>query len=185
MEVYLDAHVYDTPMVCVLEVMGRNAGWLTAATALASYKGLGPNLIYVPEIVFDMDKFIKDVKAVYEKNNGNVIIAVSEGIKDKDGKYISEYGSDLAKQKDSFGHSQLGGTAQVLAGIIKDELNCKTRAIEFSLLQRCAAHCGSKTDVEETLWQVNWLLDMLLKVKQIRWLHMNAAKAKNINAILN
>jgi len=150
MEVYLDARVYDTPMVCVLEVMGRNAGWLTAATALAAYKGLGPDLIYLPEIEFDMDKFIKDAKEVYEKNNGKLIIAVSEGIKDKNGKYISEYGSDLAKEKDAFGHSQLGGTAQVLASVLKKELKCKARAIEFSLLQRCAAHCGSKTDVEES-----------------------------------
>lgn len=150
MEVYLDAHVYDTPMVCVLEVMGRNAGWLTAATALAAYKGAGPDLIYLPELVFDMDKFVNDVKEVYERKGGKVIIAVSEGVKDKDGKYISEYGSDLAKEKDSFGHSQLGGTAQVLASVLKEELKCKTRAIEFSLLQRCAAHCGSKTDVEET-----------------------------------
>jgi len=150
MEVYLDARVYDTPMVCVLEVMGRNAGWLTAATALAAYKGLGPDLIYLPEIEFDMDKFIKDAKEVYEKNNGKLIIAVSEGIKDKNGKYISEYCSDLAKEKDAFGHSQLGGTAQVLASVLKKELKCKARAIEFSLLQRCAAHCGSKTDVEES-----------------------------------
>ncbi len=150
MEVYHDARVYDTPMVCVLEVMGRNAGWLTAATALASYKGAGPDLIYLPELDFDMDRFIADVKKVYANNNGKVIIAVSEGIKDKSGRYISEYGSDLAKEKDSFGHAQLGGTAQVLASKLKDELKCKTRAIEFSLLQRCAAHCASKTDVEET-----------------------------------
>jgi len=149
MEVYHDARVYDTPMVCVLEVMGRNAGWLTAATSLAAYKGAGPDLIYLPEMDFDMDSFISQVKAVYEKNNGKVIIAVSEGIKDKNGKYISEYGSDLAKEKDSFGHAQLGGTAQVLAARLKDELKCKTRAIEFSLLQRCASHCASKTDVEE------------------------------------
>ncbi len=150
MEVYLDARVYNTPMVCVLEVMGRNAGWLTAATALASYKGAGPDLIYLPELDFDMNKFLAEVKAVYEKNNGKVIIAVSEGIRDKNGKYISEYGSDLAKEKDSFGHAQLGGTAQVLACKLKDELKCKTRSIEFSLLQRCAAHCASKNDVDET-----------------------------------
>lgn len=149
MEVYLDAHVYDTPMICVLEVMGRNAGWLTAATSLASYKGAGPDLIYLPEIDFDMDSLISQVKAVFKKNNGKVIIAVSEGIKDKDGKYISEYESDLAKEKDSFGHAQLGGTAQVIAARLKNEFNCKTRAIEFSLLQRCAAHCASKTDVDE------------------------------------
>ena len=149
MEVYLDARVYDTPMVCVLEVMGRNAGWLTAATALAAYKGAGPDLIYLPEVEFDMDKFLADVREAYDKNNGKVIIAVSEGIKDKNGVYISEYGSDLAKEKDSFGHAQLGGTGAVLADILKKNLKCKTRAIEFSLLQRCAAHCGSKTDVEE------------------------------------
>ena len=149
MEVYHDARVYDTPMVCVLEVMGRNAGWLTAATALAAYKGTGPDLIYLPEIEFDMDKFISDCKKVYEKNKGKVMVAVSEGIRDKNGKYISEYGSDMAKEKDSFGHAQLGGVGQVLAAVLKKELNCKTRAIEFSLLQRCAAHCASATDVEE------------------------------------
>jgi len=149
MEVYLDARVYDTPMVCVLEIMGRNAGWLTAASSLAALKGAGPDLIYLPEIDFDMDSFISQVKAVYGKNNGKVIIAVSEGIRDKNKIYISEYGSDLAKEKDSFGHAQLGGTGQVLAARLKDELNCKTRAIEFSLLQRCAAHCASKTDVDE------------------------------------
>ncbi len=149
MEVYLDARVYDTPMVCVLEVMGRNAGWLTAATSLASFKGAGPDLIYLPELDFDMDSFLAQAKAVFEKNNGKLIIAVSEGIKDKNGKYISEYGSDLANEKDSFGHAQLGGTAQVLAAKLKDTLKCKTRAIEFSLLQRCAAHCASKTDVDE------------------------------------
>ena len=149
MEVYLDARVYDTPMVCVLEIMGRNAGWLTAASSLAALKGAGPDLIYLPEIDFDMDSFISQVKAVYGKNNGKVIIAVSEGIRDKNKTYISEYGSDLAKEKDSFGHAQLGGTGQVLAARLKDELNCKTRAIEFSLLQRCAAHCASKTDVDE------------------------------------
>ena len=150
MEVYHDARVYDTPMVCVLEVMGRNAGWLTAATALASYKGAGPDLIYLPEIDFDMDKFIADSKRIYEKNNGKLIVAASEGIRDKDGKYISEYGSSLANEKDSFGHAQLGGTGAVLADILKKELKCKARAIEFSLLQRCASHIASKTDVEET-----------------------------------
>jgi 6-phosphofructokinase 1 len=148
MEIYQDARVYDTPMVCVLEVMGRNAGWLTAATALASYMGAGPDLIYLPELDFDMDKFLAASTKIYEKS-GKLIVAVSEGIKDKNGKYISEYGSDLASTKDSFGHAQLGGTAQVLANILKDKLKCKTRAIEFSLLQRCAAHWASETDVEE------------------------------------
>lgn len=160
MEVYHDAHVYDTPMVCVLEVMGRNAGWLTAATALASYKGAGPDLIYLPELVFDMDKFIADCKRVYESKNHKLIVAVSEGIKDKNGKYISEYGSDLAKTKDSFGHAQLGGTASVLADVLKNELGCKTRAIEFSLLQRCAAHWASKLMLKKLSPQGKRLFNM-------------------------
>lgn len=150
MEVYLDARVYDTPMVCVLEVMGRNAGWLTAATSLASLKGHGPDLIYLPEKPFDKNEFLAAAKQAYARNNGKLMVAVSEGIKDKNGTYISEYGSGLTKEKDSFGHAQLGGTGAVVADMLKQELKCKTRAIEFSLLQRCAAHCGSATDVEET-----------------------------------
>ena len=148
MEVYHDARVYDKGMIIVLEIMGRNAGWLTAASAIAAYKGAGPDLIYLPEVPFDMDKFIEDASALYKKN-GNVIVAVSEGIKDKNGKYISEYGSDLAKTKDAFGHAQLGGLASTLANILKEKTGAKVRAIEFSLLQRCAAHLGSLTDVNE------------------------------------
>ncbi|HHV59191.1 MAG TPA: 6-phosphofructokinase [Clostridiaceae bacterium] len=149
MEIYLDAKVYDKGQITILEVMGRNAGWLTAATALATYYGHGPDLIYLPEIVFDLDKFFADVEKVYKKN-GKVIVAVSEGIRDKDGKYISEYGSDLAKSKDSFGHAQLGGLAYTLANLVKQKMSgVKVRPIEFSLLQRCASHFASKTDVEE------------------------------------
>ncbi|HOM02199.1 MAG TPA: 6-phosphofructokinase [Acetivibrio sp.] len=148
MEVYHDARVYDTGMITILEIMGRNAGWLTAASALASYKGNGPDLIYLPEVPFDIDKFIEDTTRIY-KQNGKVIVAVSEGIKDKDGKYISEYGSDLAKTKDSFGHAQLGGLASTLANIVKEKTGAKVRGIEFSLLQRCAAHVASLTDVNE------------------------------------
>ncbi|MCX8128487.1 MAG: 6-phosphofructokinase [Clostridia bacterium] len=149
MEVYHDARVYDTGMITILEVMGRNAGWLTAATALAAHKGNGPDLIYLPELPFDMDKFLEDASAIYKKN-GKVIVAVSEGIKDKDGKYISEYGSNLAQSKDSFGHAQLGGLAATLAAIVKEKTGAKVRGIEFSLLQRCAAHVGSLTDVNES-----------------------------------
>lgn len=149
MEVYHDARVYDTGMITILEVMGRNAGWLTAATALAAYKGNGPDLIYLPELPFDMDKFLEDASEIYKKN-GKVIVAVSEGIKDKDGKYISEYGSDMAQSKDAFGHAQLGGLAATLANIVKQKTGAKVRGIEFSLLQRCAAHVGSLTDVNES-----------------------------------
>ena len=148
MEVFHDARVYDTGMITILEVMGRNAGWLTAATALASYKGNGPDLIYLPELPFDMEQFLTDAAEIYKKN-GKVIVAVSEGAKDKDGVYISEYGTDMAKTKDSFGHAQLGGLAATLANIVKQKTGAKVRGIECSLLQRCAVHAGSLTDVNE------------------------------------
>ncbi len=179
MELYYDATVYDTPMVAVVEVMGRNAGWLTAASALASYKNAGPDLIYLPEVAFDMDKFIKDAKAVYEKNNGKVLIAVSEGVKTADGTYVAELGAkNLAK--DSFGHSQLGGTANVLANVLKEELGVKVRPIEFSLLQRCAQHLASKIDVEEAFnagreavkAAVSGITDYMIGFKR----HMNGSK---------
>lgn len=146
MELRQDAVVYDTPMMAVVEIMGRNAGWLTAAAQLAVYKGQGPDLIYLPEVEFDFNKFIKDVEKAYAKNN-KVIIAVSEGIKTKDGKYIPELFANL--EKDSFGHAQLGGTAQVLAQKLKEHFGIKVRAIEFSLIQRCAQHLASATDIEE------------------------------------
>jgi len=148
MEVYLDARVYDIGMITILEIMGRHAGWLAAASALAAYKGCGPDLIYLPEIAFDMDTFLKDVQRIY-KEQGKVIIAVSEGIHDKDGKFIAEYGQEMGA-KDSFGHSQLGGLASVLANIVKKETGAKVRGIEFSLLQRAASHCASQTDIDES-----------------------------------
>lgn len=146
MEVYQDARVYDTPMITLIEIMGRNAGWLTAASALAAHKGSGPDLIYLPEVPFTMEKFLSDVKEVYEKT-GKVIVAFSEGCKDANGTYIAEMGTELAK--DAFGHTQLGGAASVLANKCKEVFGCKVRGIEFSLMQRCGAHLGSKTDVEE------------------------------------
>lgn len=148
MEVYHDARVYDKGMITILEIMGRNAGWLTAASALAAYRGCGPDLIYLPEVTFDLDKFLEESISIFKKN-GNVIVAVSEGIRDKDGTYISEYGSDLAKSKDAFGHAQLGGLSATLASIVKQKTGAKVRGIEFSLLQRCASHIASKTDVDE------------------------------------
>ena len=149
MEINLDAKVYDTPMVCVIEAMGRNAGWLTAAAQLANAQGYGADLIYLPEVDFDVDKFVKDVKDVCAKNNNKCIAVVSEGIHDKDGVLICEKLGEAAA-RDSFGHAQLGGVASMLAGLIKAETGYKTRGIELSLMQRCASHCASKTDVEET-----------------------------------
>lgn len=146
MEVYLDARVYDKGMITIIEIMGRNAGWLAAASALAGHKGYGPDLIYLPEVEFDLDRMFEDVKAIYEQT-GKVIVAVSEGIKNKDGLYLPELIGEV--KVDSFGHKQMGGTASVLANYITSKIDTKVRAVEISLLQRCAAHCASKTDVEE------------------------------------
>ena len=144
MEVYLDSHVYGPGMVCVMEIMGRNAGWLTAASALAAEKGAGPDLIYLPELAFDKEKFLEEVKRIYAEKK-SVIVAASEGIKYADNTYVADSGV-----RDNFGHAQLGGVANTLLAMIKEELpGVKSRAIEFSLLQRCASHCGSKVDVEE------------------------------------
>lgn len=148
MEVNLDAKVYDTPMVCVIEAMGRNAGWLTASAALAGVKGLGADLIYLPEVDFDIDKFVEDVKNVCARNNNKCIAVVSEGIHDKEGRLICEVGASVAR--DSFGHAQLGGVASMLANLVKEKTGFKTRGIELSLMQRCGAHLASKVDVDET-----------------------------------
>ena len=148
MEIYRDATVYDTGSITVLEIMGRNAGWLTAAAAIASYKGMGPDLIYLPEIPFDLADFISDITRVYEKK-GDVLVAVSEGIVDKNGTYISSYFSDTSKDRDSFGHAQMGGLAASLANFANAKITAKVRGIEFGLIQRCAAHVASETDVNE------------------------------------
>ncbi len=145
-EIYQDARVYDTGAVTIIECMGRNAGWLTAAASLPSIIGCGPDLIYMPEVDFDVEKFIADVKAVYERAN-NCIAVISEGIHDKNNIFIAEYASKIAS--DAFGHKQMGGAAAYLASEISAKLKCKTRAIEFSLLQRCGAHCASKCDIDE------------------------------------
>lgn len=146
MELYLDARVYDAPMVALVEVMGRNAGWLAAASALASSKGHGPDLIYLPEIPFDLEKVLQDIQKVYEQN-GKVIVAISEGVKTKDGKYLPELMQEVGV--DSFGHKQMGGGVHVLAHFVKQRIPCKVRAIEISLLQRCASHLASRSDVDE------------------------------------
>lgn len=146
MEVFLDCHVYDSGQICIVEIMGRNAGWLTAASALASAKGYGPDLIYLPEVPFDMDKFLADAERIF-KETGYCMVAVSEGICYADGTLVSEA---QASASDGFGHAQLGGLASRLADIVKEKTGAKVRAIELSLLQRCGAHLASKTDIEES-----------------------------------
>lgn len=139
---------YNTDIVTIIEVMGRNAGWLTGATALAKGEDSpGPDLIYLPEVPFDIPAFVKKVKDLLKKQK-TVVVAISEGIKTKDGKYVCENGA-AADYVDAFGHKQLTGTATFLANTISAEVGCKTRAIELSTLQRCAAHLASRTDINE------------------------------------
>ena len=145
MEINKDARVYDKGMITIVEIMGRHAGWLAASAALASEFGSGPDLIYLPEYDFDMDKFLADVMDVYNKN-GKAFIAVSEGIHYADGSFVSEAKTSAT---DGFGHAQLGGLASLLAQIVGEKTGAKVRGIELSLLQRCGAHLASETDVQE------------------------------------
>ncbi len=147
MEISRDAHVYDTGMIIVVECMGRHAGWLTAAAALAGIHGSdGPDFIYLPEVDFDMDRFIADASERFRKNN-NCIIAVSEGIHYAGGGFVAEA---KTAANDGFGHAQLGGLAAMLANILKEKTGAKVRGIELSLLQRSAAHCASGSDIQES-----------------------------------
>ena len=145
MEINKDARVYDNKMIVIVEIMGRHAGWLAASAALATAYGSGPDLIYLPECDFDMDRFLADVDELYRKN-GKVFVAVSEGIHYADGSFVSEAKTSAT---DGFGHAQLGGLAAMLAEIVKNHTGAKVRGIEFSLLQRCGAHIASATDVDE------------------------------------
>ena len=145
MEINKDARVYDNGMITVVEIMGRHAGWLAASAALATEFGSGPDLIYLPELDFDMDKFLSDVDKIYAKS-GKVLVAVSEGIHYADGSFVSEAKTSAT---DGFGHAQLGGLAAMLAEVIKKHTGAKVRGIELSLLQRCGAHLASRTDIEE------------------------------------
>ena len=145
-EVYQDSHVYDKGQVTIIEIMGRHAGWLAGAASLAAVAGYPADLVYLPEVDFNMDEFLEDVSAIWEKNH-NVIVAVSEGIHYADGSFVSEAKTSAT---DGFGHAQLGGLAAMLADVVKEKLDVKVRAIELSLLQRCAAHCASQTDIDES-----------------------------------
>ena len=138
------------PTICIVEIMGRHAGWLTAAAALAKDDTCeGVDAIYLPEIPFDINKFVKKVEKLSQEKK-SVVIAISEGIADKDGKFICEYASE-DKKTDAFGHKQLSGSAKTLADIVAAKTGLKTRAIELSTLQRAATHIASLTDIEEAM----------------------------------
>mgnify|MGYP005971445165 CR=1 FL=1 len=145
LEIGHDTSIYPINSVTIVEIMGRDAGWLTGAAALArnSYND-APHLIYLPEVAFNKDEFIEDVKAAMDKYN-NVVVAVSEGIKDADGNYISATNA----VEDTFGHSQLSGTGKCLEYIVKESIQVKVRSVEINILQRSAAHMSSITDIGE------------------------------------
>lgn len=139
---------YKRKMITIMEIMGRNAGWLTGATALAKTEDCcGPDLIYLPEIPFDVDRFLKKCSDLLEKKP-SIVIAVSEGIKVPDGRYVCQLagGSDYV---DAFGHRQLAGTAGYLASFLAAKTGCKTRSVELSTLQRSASHMASRVDINE------------------------------------
>ncbi|HIX16469.1 MAG TPA: 6-phosphofructokinase [Candidatus Hungatella pullicola] len=147
-EVIRDGLVYDQQNVTLLEIMGRNAGWLTGAAALAKCEDCeGPDMIFLPEITFDVDDFMRRVAKLHERKK-SVVVAISEGVKTADGRYVCEL-TDNIDYVDAFGHKQLTGTARFLAEKISKEVGCKTRAIEFNSLQRCASHIVSRVDITE------------------------------------
>ena len=145
MEISKDARVYGKGMITVVEIMGRHAGWLAASAAVASAFGAGPDLVYLPERDFCMDKFLADIDRIYAER-GTVLVAVSEGIHYADGSFVSEAKTSAT---DGFGHAQLGGLAAMLADVVKAHTGAKVRGIELSLLQRCGAHLASLTDINE------------------------------------
>lgn len=149
LEISHDTLIYHVKSVTIVEIMGRDAGWLTAASALARNEySTAPHLIYLPERDFDTEAFLADVSRLLQERD-NVIIAVSEGIRDKDGNYISS----SAGAVDNFGHSQLSGAGKALEYLVQERLHVKVRSVEINILQRCGGHIASLTDLDESFAQ--------------------------------
>ena len=148
-EIIRDCAVYTTPAVTIVEIMGRDAGWLTAAAGIGlAANGIVPDLIYLPERAFKKEEFFEDLRAALARHP-NVVVAVSEGIRFADGTYVCE-GFGVAST-DAFGHKQLSGTGKALEYAVKAELGCKVRSVELNISQRCAAHIASATDLAESV----------------------------------
>ncbi len=148
-EIIRDCAVYRIPAVTIIEIMGRDAGWLTAASAIGrAVGGAEPDLVYLPERAFSMEQFFSDVRAALEKHP-NVVVAVSEGLRFADGHYVGE--GTQTGATDAFGHAYLAGTGKALELAVKAEIGCKVRSIELNLPQRCAAHLASATDIAESV----------------------------------
>ena len=148
-EISLDANVYEKKSVTIIEIMGRHAGWLTAAGALArKYEGDNPLLVYLPETDFDQEDFLKKVEAAFDKNC-NVIVGVSEGIHDAKGTFICEYDNSVGT--DTFGHKMLAGCGKYLENLVRNRLGVKARSVELNVSQRCSASMLSATDQQEAV----------------------------------
>lgn len=147
-EIAIDASVYDNKKsVTIVEIMGRHAGWLTAASALArKFEGDNPVLIYLPEVAFNQEDFLEKVKKALE-TTPNLVVCVSEGINDGNGTFICEFASDVGV--DTFGHKMLTGSGKYLENLIKEKLSVKVRSVELNVSQRCSSSCLSKTDLDE------------------------------------
>lgn len=147
-EILRDCAVYTVPAVTIVEIMGRDAGWLTAAAALPGLRhGVAPDFVYLPERVFDMEKFFEDIESAFARHP-NVVVAVSEGLRFADGTYVGE--GAQSGVRDVFGHKYLAGTGKALEEALKDKFGCKTRSVELNILQRCASHMASETDLRES-----------------------------------
>lgn len=148
-EIVIDANVYETKSVTIVEIMGRHAGWLTAASALArKHVGDNPLLIYLPETDFDQEAFLAKVETCFEKNP-NVIVCVSEGIHDQEGTFICEYDNSVGT--DTFGHKMLAGCGKYLENLVRNRLGVKARSVELNVSQRCSASMMSATDQREAV----------------------------------
>lgn len=149
LEIAHDTFIYAVKSVTIVEIMGRDAGWLTAASALARNEyNTAPHFIYLPEVVFHKEQFLEDIREAL-KTRDNVIVAVSEGIRDEDGNYVTAHKAVA----DTFGHQQLSGAGKALEFLVKENIGVKVRSIEVNVLQRCAAHLASATDLEEAFAQ--------------------------------
>lgn len=142
-----DIRTYDTGLITTVEVMGRNTGFLAAASIMADKDGNGPDLIYIPEVVFDPDKFVQDVKGVYEKK-GKCFVVIAEGVKTVDGKYLFE---EFNSRKEDNPQLNMGGISPYIYNLLSQYFTCKIRCIDLGLMQRCSAHTTSKLDVAEAI----------------------------------
>ncbi len=178
-EVIQDNNCYGNtkPTVAVVEIMGRHAGWLTSASALArDESSTGVDAIYLPEIPFDIDTFVEETKELLKKKS-SIVIAVSEGIKTEDGEFVCELTNNNLLV-DSFGHKTLSGCAEVLCNILKEKLNVKTRSITLSTLQRAATHLASKTDLNEAFKCGKKGADLAFKKESGKMVIMNRVSNK-------